>query len=358
MSSLNLSVSQFAAKFAREDWLDFMFAHVNPMLTVSRLMARLVSVSDETPDIKRFTFKPNQHWSSFRAGQFVSVKVMLDGVYVERCYSLVSAPGDELIEIAVKRQPHGKVSNWMHDELAVGDVVELGDVGGDFVLPAVLPAVPEKLLLIAGGSGVTPIYSLLVESLSRSANTDIVVMYYANTREDLAFATEMQELAVKHPSLQLKFALASDGDSGCFSQEQLVAACSDYSNRATYLCGPAGLMKVVKDTWDSEGISERLTQEVFGFVTADPDVAINEMPITLRRSQQNLVNTKTSILESAEAAGARPVYGCRIGVCKTCSCTKVSGVVRDLVTGAIDDQPNTQIRICVSEPLSAVTLDI
>jgi ferredoxin len=78
------------------------------------------------------------------------------------------------------------------------------------------------------------------------------------------------------------------------------------------------------------------------------------MEITLRRSQQVLLNSKASLLESAEDAGARPVYGCRIGMCKTCSCTKVSGVVRDLVTGAIDDQPNTQIRICVTEPLSAV----
>lgn len=355
MSSLNQFTSRFAGKYVKEDWLDFMFAHVNPMLTVSRVMAKVVSVADETADIKRFTLKPNQHWGAFKAGQFVSIKVMLDGVYVERCYSLVSKPGDELIEIAVKRQPHGKVSNWMHDDLAVGDVVELGDVGGDFVLPSELP---KKLLLIAGGSGVTPIYSLLVQSLSLSNNADIVVMYYANTQEDLAFAKEMQGLAAKHPSVQLKFALASDGESGCFSQKQLDDACSDYAERAAYLCGPAGLMKIVQQTWSEQGIAENLTQEVFGFVTADPDAEVNEMPITLRRSQQELVNSKTSILESAEAAGARPVYGCRIGVCKTCSCTKVSGVVRDLVTGAIDDQPNTQIRICVSEPLSAVTLDI
>ncbi|MCB1660196.1 MAG: 2Fe-2S iron-sulfur cluster binding domain-containing protein, partial [Pseudomonadales bacterium] len=85
---------------------------------------------------------------------------------------------------------------------------------------------------------------------------------------------------------------------------------------------------------------------------------INEMPITLRRSQQLLLNTKATLLESAEAGGAKPAYGCRIGMCKTCSCTKVSGVVRDVITGAIDDQPNTQIRICVTEALSPVTLDI
>ena len=355
MSSLNPTVSRVIGKFVKEDWLDFVFAHVNPMLTVNRSMAKVVSVVEETPDIKRIVLRPNQHWASFKPGQFVSVKVMLDGVYVERCYSLVSKPSSALIEIAVKRQPHGKVSNWMHDALFVGDVVELGDVGGEFVLPEELP---EKLLLIAGGSGVTPIYSLLVKALSQNAGMDVVVMYYANTAEDLAFAQEMRELAAEHSGLRLQFALASDGDAGFFSQEQLVATCSDFTDRSTYICGPAGLMKAATSLWKEHGAEERLTQEAFGFITADPDAPISEMPITLQRSQQEFLNSKSSLLESAEAAGARPAHGCRTGVCKTCSCTKVSGVVRDLLTGAIDDQPNTQIRICISEPLSAVTLDI
>ena len=355
MSSLNPTVSRVIGKFVKEDWLDFVFAHVNPMLTVSRSMAKVVSIVEETSDIKRFVLQPNQHWAPFKAGQFVPIKVMLDGVYIERCYSLVSAPGESLIEIAVKRQPHGKVSGWMHDTLSVGDVIELGDVGGEFVLPGELP---EKLLLIAGGSGVTPIYSLLVEALSQRSAMDVVVMYYANTAEDLAFAQEMRELTVKHSGLRLQFALASDGDAGFFSQEQLAAACADFADRSTYICGPAGLMKAVTSVWKENGIEARLTKEIFGFITADPDASISEMPITLQRSQQEFLNSKSTLLESAEAAGARPAHGCRTGVCKTCSCTKVSGVVRDLLTGAIDDQPNTQIRICISEPLSAVTLDI
>jgi ferredoxin-NADP reductase len=280
---------------------------------------------------------------------------MIDGVYRERCYSLVSAPTDSVIEIAVKRQPNGKVSNWLHDNLSIGDVIELGDVGGEFVLPAQVPA---KLLLIAGGSGVTPIYSILVEALKRNPNADIAVMYYANTDKDLAFGNEMVELAVKHPSLKLNYALAETGETGRFSSKQLATVYADYAERKTYICGPQGLMGAVSKVYAEQGISANLTQELFGPAALSSDVKANEMPITLRRSQQTLVNSKVSILESAEAAGARPVYGCRIGMCKTCSCTKVSGVVRDLVTGAIDDQPNTQIRICVSEPLSAVTLDI
>ena len=355
MSALNPIINRVVGKFVKEDWLDFAFSHVDSMLTVSRVMAKVVSISDETSDIKRFVLQPNQHWKSFQAGQFVTVKVMIDGSFRERCYSVVSATTDSVIEIGVKRQPQGKVSNWMHDNLSVGDVIELGDVGGDFVLPATLPS---KMLLIAGGSGVTPIYSILVEALKRQANLDVTVMYYANTDKDLAFGNEMVELAVKHPSLKLHYALASAGDAGRFSTQQLSAVCADYTDRTTYICGPQGLMGAVSKVWAEKGISHQLTQEVFGFATINTDVPANQMEITLRRSQQVLLNSKASLLESAEDAGARPVYGCRIGMCKTCSCTKVSGVVRDLVTGAIDDQPNTQIRICVTEPLSAVVLDI
>ncbi|PCJ34517.1 MAG: hypothetical protein COA99_14575 [Moraxellaceae bacterium] len=355
MSAHNPVINRFVGNLIKEDWLDFMYSHVNPMLTVSRVMARVVSIKDETSDIKRFVLQPNRHWQSFQAGQFVSVKVMIDGSYTERCYSLVRSPSSELIEIGVKRIPDGKVSNWLHDNLQVDDVIELGDVGGNFVLPAQLT---NKLLLIAGGSGVTPIVSLLTEALARQPKADIVVMYYVNSDKDLAFANEMKALSVKHSSVQFNVALATDGESGFFSKAQLTQVCPDLGERMTYLCGPQGLMNAVSRVWEDLGITEKLKQEVFGFAAVNLDAANTAMPIMLRRSQQELMNTKATILESAEAAGARPVYGCRMGVCKTCSCTKISGVVRDLVTGAIDDQPNTQIRICVSEPLSEVVLDI
>lgn len=354
MTALNPIVGRFVGS-VKEDWLDFMLAHIDPMLTVKRVLAKVVAITDETQDIKRFVLQPNKHWQRFEAGQFVSVRVMIDGSFHERCYSLVSAPTDSVIELGIKRQPKGKVSNWMHDNLKIGDVIELGAVGGEFVLPQI---VPSKLLLIAGGSGVTPIYSVLVEALKRQPNADISVVYYANTDRDLAFANDMVELAAKHSSLKLHYALASSGEAGRFSHKQLAKVCPDFAQRQTYLCGPQGLMGAVTKVWAEQGISDKLTQEVFGLPAVDPNKPINEMPITLRRSQQLLLNTKQTLLESAEAGGAKPAYGCRIGMCKTCNCTKVSGVVRDVVTGAIDDQPNTQIRLCVSEALSPVTLDI
>lgn len=355
MTTLSPLAKKMAGTWIREDWLDFVYAHVDPVKAVRRVMARVVSIVDETPDIKRFAFRANDNFTGFQAGQYVPVKVQIDGIYHERCYSLVSDPQDAVVEIAVKRQPQGRVSNWLHDQLKVGDVVELGQADGEFVLPAQLPA---KLLLIAGGSGVTPVYSLLNAVLKRNPQQDVVVVYYANREVDLAFGKDMVELAVKHSGLQLHYALFSSGDAGKFSEKQLASVCADFATRQTFICGPQGLMKAAADLWTAKGIAQQLKQELFGPVALSSDVVGNAMPITLRRSQQVLVNTKSSLLESVEATGARPAAGCRIGICKTCSCTKVSGVVRDKITGAIDDAPNTQVRICVSEPLSPVVLDI
>ena len=126
MTTFNPIAKKLAGKFVREDWLDFVFSHVDPMLAVNRVLAEVVSISQETPDIKRFVFRPNANWKGFVAGQFMPVRVQIDGIFHERCYSLVSEPTDGLLEIGVKRQPNGKVSNWLHDHLQVGDVIELG----------------------------------------------------------------------------------------------------------------------------------------------------------------------------------------------------------------------------------------
>lgn len=351
----NPLLKKVSGALVKEDWLDFVLGHVDPLRAVNRVLAEVVAVQAATPDIKRFVLRPNQNWRAFVAGQYVPVRVTIDGITHERCYSLVSEPTDPIIEIAVKRQPKGKVSNWMHDSLKVGDIIELGEAAGEFVLPAALPA---KLLLIAGGSGVTPIYSLLCEALQRKADLDVSVVYYANSEQDLAFAQEMVELAVQHPGLRLHYALMSSGDGGRFSEQQLQALVADYAERSAYICGPQGLMKAAADLWAARGIAGQLKQELFGPAGLASDAVGNAMPITLRRSQQAMLHTQSTLLESAEAGGARPAYGCRMGVCKQCSCTKVSGVVRDKITGAVDASPNTQIRICVSEPLSPVVLDI
>jgi ferredoxin-NADP reductase len=107
MSALNPVIGRFLGS-VKEDWVDFMLAHIDPMLTVKRVLARVVAIHDETSDIKRFVLQPNQHWRVLSSRSVCTVKVMIDGSFRERCYSLVSAPTDQCIEIGVKRQPKAK----------------------------------------------------------------------------------------------------------------------------------------------------------------------------------------------------------------------------------------------------------
>ena len=131
----------------------------------------------------------------------------------------------------------------------------------------------------------------------------------------------------------------------------------DYADREAFLCGPPGLMRAVRALFGAEGLCDRLRIECFGptlHAAAEP----TDAPVTFRRSQRTVVNNRATLLDTAEAAGLKPANGCRIGICKTCVCTKVSGVVRDRVTGALDHEPNSRIRICVSEPIGPVTLEL
>ncbi len=347
--------TRLAPHVLEADWLDFAVNHVDPLWSLQRIKARVSAINTETADIKRFELVPNQNWTGHQPGQYLSVRVNIDGVLHERCYSLTSRPQSDRIEIAVKRQPHGKVSNWLHDHLQVGDVVELSAAAGDFVLPTPMPS---AMLLLAGGSGITPVYSLLCDALARDPQLDVHLIYYANSAQDLAFFAPLQALAAQHAGFVLHTALMEQGQAARFGLEQLTALCPDFATRRTWICGPQGLMQGALDLWAAQGIAQQITCEWFGPCQQGSTVGSLNQPVTLRRSQQVFAHTASTLLESAEAAGARPAFGCRIGVCKQCTCTKVSGTVRDRITGAIDSNPNTAIRLCISEPLSAVELDI
>ncbi len=363
-SSLNTSRKPFSRltsgllKIVDEHWLDFAVGHLDPLFSVNRTKARLVSIRQETHDAATFEFQPNANWRGFKPGQFVPVRVVINGRRHERCYSLTSVPGTNTLRITVKRQPQGLVSNWLHDELKVGDIIELGQAGGDFLLPA---SKPDRLLMLAGGSGVTPVFSLIRQALAQNPDADIVLCYYARGYADLILIDALDALAKTHPRFDIQLTLSCEhvlpGDfQGYFSPEQLTAACPDYAERQAFLCGPGPMINAVIAHYEEKGLSERLTKEFFGLPPVQKSGASAE--VTYTRSGLTVDTTAGNLLEAALAAGVNPSYGCRMGICNTCSCTKKEGVVRNVLTGEIDDTPNNQIRICISEPLSAVTLDI
>jgi ferredoxin-NADP reductase len=184
--------------------LEFWLGEVNARWSVRETRARVVTVVNETRDVKTFVLRPNAGWRGHRAGQYATVEVEIAGVRVRRCYSMSSAPADPLVSFTVKRAQGGKVSRWLHDRVRAGDVLRLGPASGDFVLPEPAPA---RLLLLSGGSGITPVMSILRDLAARGAVGDVVMLHYARSRADVIFGRELASLAASHPGLRVVFGL-------------------------------------------------------------------------------------------------------------------------------------------------------
>ncbi len=168
---------------------------LDPVRSLGELRARVVEVIEETRDTKTFVLRPNAAWRGHRAGQYTSVEAEIDGVRVRRCYSISSAPSEALVSITVKRVADGRVSTWLHENVRAGHILGLGAPAGDFALPS---PTPDKLLLLSGGSGITPVMSMLRDLALRDAIEDLVFVHHARSHAEVIFGEELADLAARH----------------------------------------------------------------------------------------------------------------------------------------------------------------
>lgn len=320
---------------------------------VGEIRARVVQVIPETPDTRTFVLQPNRHWKGHRAGQYTTVEVEIDGVRVRRCYSISSAPSDPRLAITVKRTPGGRVSPWLHDRIRPGAVLRLGPAAGDFVVAGL-----DRLLLISGGSGITPAMSILRDRVARHVVGDLVFVHHARRRADVIFRRELEAIASVHRGMQLFVHLDEDPDGG-FDEARLARLVPDFAARTTLLCGPAGLMDRVEAMWASAGAAARLQRERFSATPPPAPPPGAPVAVRLARSGRTVVaGGAGTLLDQLERAGERPASGCRMGICMTCKCTKKSGVVENLRTGAISSDPGEAIQLCISVARSDLELGL
>lgn len=337
------------------DALDDLLAQVHPTWAVGRTKARVVAIRAETPDVRSLWLRPNRRWPGFAAGQHVSVSVEIRGVRHHRTFSLSSAPGDPLLRITVRRQPEGRVTNALHDRLAVGDVLELSPPAGGFVLPDPLP---EKLLLLSAGSGITPVASMLRDLRRRDPWRDVVFVHAHRTARDAIFAGELREIAGAMPRLRL--VAHASAERGRLDGDGLAALVPDRAARRTFLCGPTSFMAMVRERWDVEGLSDLLASEQFDAPAASPRAAgAGRLRVHAARSGRSFPTTGDEpLLLAAERAGLEPKHGCRIGICRTCRCRLTSGEVENLRTGELQREPGRLVQLCVSVARSDLELEL
>ena len=332
--------------------LDGLLALANPLWSVRALRAEVVRLIDETPDARTFVLRPNWRWDGFVAGQHVCMNVEIDGVRHQRTYSLSSHPGEPTIAVTVKRQPGGRVSNFLHDAVRPGHVLGLSRASGCFVLANPLPA---RLLMLSAGSGITPIMSILRDLHARRRPTDVVLVHSCRTSEDAIFRHELAARA--HDWSRLRLAFVFTAETGRLDRERLVRLVPDWAERTSFLCGPAPFMDVVRGIWREAHVEGRLRCESFTGPIATGGPGAGTATVTCARSGTVFqAAPDRPLLVEAERRGLRPRHGCRMGICHTCLCRKVSGTVENLVTGAVSSEPDTMIQICVSAAHSDLTL--
>src|SRR5581483_3336167 len=181
-----------------DDYLEL----INPLWSTRELRGRIESIDHETRDAATVLIKPGYRWGGHEPGQYLRIGLDIEGVRHWRAYSLTSDPQreDGLISITVKNVDEGKVSPYLVRRGRPGTIVSLGGVEGDFVLPEPLP---DKLLFISAGSGVTPIMSMLRHLDQSGELGDVALLHSARHADEVIFGDELRDLAERQERFKL-----------------------------------------------------------------------------------------------------------------------------------------------------------
>jgi len=339
--------------------IDGYLGQISPTMVTGECRAEVVAARHGTEDSVTLTLRPNRVWQGARAGQFVQVSVEIDGVRHTRCYSPASPEGSgRELEITIKRHPDGLVSNFLADHAQPGMVIGLSQADGDFHLP---DPRPDSILLIGAGSGITPLMAILRTLSAEGHGGRIALIQYAPDPDRTIYRQELDRLAAENPNFKLSRSYtrapgAGELD-GHFSPAHLPQAEPSFATAETFACGPPALLDAVRGTW-ANGLERRLHVESFAAPSLLPVGEPGTGSIRFAGSNLEVENTGASILEQAEQAGVPAQSGCRMGICHTCTCRKLSGTVKNLLTEEVSAAPDEEIQLCVSAPLSDLVIDL
>jgi ferredoxin-NADP reductase/predicted pyridoxine 5'-phosphate oxidase superfamily flavin-nucleotide-binding protein len=350
----------------------------------------VTDIVQESAGIKSFHLEPQGHTTAkFEAGQFLTVKAEIAGQENIRTYTVSSAPADVMLRITVKRErttngdkPDGVFSNFLHDTLQVGDVINAKAPNGAFTLNA---SESRPAVFLAGGIGITPMVSMarhaMIEGVRSRHMRPITLIASAHNANERAFFSELTDLAAQSAGLLRNFSALSELDDqmepgrdyhhhGRISAQflQRVLPIGDYD---FYLCGPGEFMQSMYDLLRDLGVGDaRIFAEAFGpaslrracdtateaFVSV---AAADQAIVEFTRSQHEQAWSKGdgSLLDFAEAHGLTPEFGCRSGQCGACKATLLSGAVSYQLQATPPLDPN-EVLLCCAVPAKVAGEDV
>jgi len=226
---------------------------VRPLLVKDQVRAEVTAVRCQTPKSVTLRLRPNESWRGLRAGQFVGLSVSIDGVRETRPYSPAGSQhaAGGVLELTVSTHPEGKVSRYLRDHARPGMIVGLTQAEGDFVLP---DPRPERVLLISGGSGITPVMAMLRTLCDEGFAGDIGFLNYARSSGLALYGAELDRLVDRHEGLRVARGFTRGRRlplDGRFRREHLGTVISEHADAATFVCGPPTLIDAVRARVDA-----------------------------------------------------------------------------------------------------------
>lgn len=340
-----------------------------PVKTGPLQTAHVVDVVRETPSTVTVVFATATPLP-YRPGQYVLVEFRFGSGRYRRAYSLSSIPADDMAAFTVKLVPGGKVSQHINGNLAIGDRFLVSAARGDFLLPD--SRAGRRFVLVAGGSGISPVMSLLRTLLAMPEPPPVSLLYYNRNPDDIIFRSRLEHLAADHRHLDLQLVVtgAREGWHGLhepFAVARVLAAAQGDPQALYYICGPESLIDTAVEGLLAAGVDPALvnaerfaTPPVHERPSRGQPVTFVHRGLLLARRTRVRGEAGESLLDLGERAGLRMRSNCRNGTCGACRATLVKGEV-------VMDEPNSlsladaragRILTCISYAESPVVVDL
>jgi stearoyl-CoA 9-desaturase NADPH oxidoreductase len=346
------AANAFFTPLLPDDYLEL----INPLWSTRELRGRIERVDRETEDAVTILIRPGWEWEGHQPGQYLRIGVVVDGVHHWRAYSLTSDPGrpDGCISITPKLVDEGVVSPYLVRQARPGSIVRLGGIEGQFTIPDPLP---EKMLFISAGSGVTPIMSMLRDLDRREALDDVVHLHSARTPDDVIFGEQLRDIERRNDGFRLHE--QHTAQHGRMAAEHLDELCADWRERDAFLSGPGEMLDALCEHWEREGDLDRLRLERFQPIIGGEDSEGEGGKVRFTESDCEVeVEPGKPILVGGEEAGLELPFGCRMGICHTCVGKLESGKLRDLRSGEVTDCEGQIVRTCINAPEGEVVIEL
>jgi ring-1,2-phenylacetyl-CoA epoxidase subunit PaaE len=321
------------------------------------------------PSARTLVFRPQPGEElEYQPGQYLTLVRLQRGAEVRRSYSFSSAPSlGEPPAITVKRVDNGLFSRWLVDQARVGDTVQSSGTGGFFTFPADVSAC-QQLILLAAGSGITPLFSLLKTALHAHLHLAVLLFYSNRSAAEALFLEELQALAEQFPG-RLHLELFFSNNPVLYRAhlhkellESLVAqhAPAPAAQTLAYLCGPLNFMRMGTYGLHGAGLPlAHIRRELFYTpaiqpLTIPPDTAPHRVTLQLRsQPHQFVVQYPLTILQAAQRQGLRLPYSCAGGQCGNCAVRCTQGQVWMSTNDVLTDRELTQglVLTCTGYPI-------